>query len=552
MANLTAPPSPYVDRTRTLLAATLPLDEMANRTAPPSPYLDEMANRTAPPSPCAAKARSRLAEARVKVLLAEHKLEELLAKHRIEEAQEQACIERELAEARVAEAQPKFDLSDRAPPVNIQVVQPQPLTALERSIDDVQSEVGSISAPKEPLLRTIEPPYDVGLSTPSQEGSHLATMDENPYAAALPSQEGADPTTKVAHYIGTPETSSDVVFPISFGSEWLVDVPHEVPTPSFTVNQQTIVNNRYDTQLAVESTILEAEQRYQVAITRLAEHANLAHMQQMQEMRREANEALATLAAAAAADRCALVLALQLKENEVTVLRQQSMHDSSSGGASFLDLSSEKDSGHSQPGTLLSLSNPVAPLMNVFSYKTSMSEAPTTVAPPSAGYAGSQASGRSLFRVDLYDLPKSLTSGRVGGALPSQEGSPRADVKHSGALSPQEGAPPAPQPHDVPEMNRLMTTRTIVAPTLTQHGQNPAGSNNPPTYTVGGASSSQGENPSKQPGGKKPREGERGGGGDGGKNNKGALPSQEGSPKDNSPPPPPPDDEDGEDEEEEE
>ena len=125
------------------------------------------------------------------------------------------------------------------------------------------------------------------------------------------------------------------------------------------VNQQTIVNNCYDTQLAVESTKLEAEQRHQMAITQMAEQANLAHVHQIQEIRREANEALARQYAAAAAERCALELALHLKESEVTVLRQQNIHDSSSGGASFLDLSSEEESSQSQPGPLLSLISPV-------------------------------------------------------------------------------------------------------------------------------------------------------------------------------------------------
>ena len=55
----------------------------------------------------------------------------------------------------------------------------------------------------------------------------------------------------------------------------------------------------------------------------MAEHANLALIQQIVEMRREANDALARKDAAAAAERCEFELALQLKENEVTVLRQQ-------------------------------------------------------------------------------------------------------------------------------------------------------------------------------------------------------------------------------------
>ena len=77
--------------------------------------------------------------------------------------------------------------------------------------------------------------------------------------------------------------------------------------------------------------------------------------------------------------------------------------------------------------------------MNVFGYKVPMSEAPTTAAPPSAGYEGRQTSGRSLFPVDLYDLPDHISTERVGGALPSQEGSPPADVKYGGAFPSQEG-----------------------------------------------------------------------------------------------------------------
>ena len=71
------------------------------------------------------------------------------------------------------------------------------------------------------------------------------------------------------------------MYPISLGNEWLQEVPTQpvvVPQPSLTVGHQTIVNNegcsfgtvtqnnRYDTQLAVESTIIVAEQRHQMAI----------------------------------------------------------------------------------------------------------------------------------------------------------------------------------------------------------------------------------------------------------------------------------------------
>ena len=44
--------------------------------------------------------------------------------------------------------------------------------------------------PRAPLPRMTEPPSDVGLPSPSQEGMHPATMDMSPYRVVLPSQEG--------------------------------------------------------------------------------------------------------------------------------------------------------------------------------------------------------------------------------------------------------------------------------------------------------------------------------------------------------------------------
>ena len=132
-------------------------------------------------------------------------------------------------------------------------------------------------------------------------------MDMIPYRVVLPSQEGAAQSTSVANFRGAPSPLLGEVYPASFGDEWFEEAsPPQggIPQPSFTVNQ-TIVNNdgcnfgtiarsnRYDTQLAVESAIIVAEQRHQVAIAHMAERANLALIQQMMEMRREATEALA-------------------------------------------------------------------------------------------------------------------------------------------------------------------------------------------------------------------------------------------------------------------
>ena len=65
-------------------------------------------------------------------------------------------------------------------------------------------------------------------------------MDEHLYQAALPTQAGAAQSTNVANFIGALEPTAESVFPISLGSEWLVDDPIEVSLPSLTVNQHTI------------------------------------------------------------------------------------------------------------------------------------------------------------------------------------------------------------------------------------------------------------------------------------------------------------------------
>ena len=413
-------PAGGVDTTR----ASPALVATSIHVAHPNVYLNHTSSSSSVSVTSAASRQRRLDLARVRRELAEARLEEVEAELDFAAGSQAGSAGRRLDDVHSEVGSTRQEERPIRPLLHTDVAPQSPLVA-EVTPNPFVGIFSLAATPEDTLPRTTEPICNSGLSAPSQEGPHQATTEVNPYVAALPTQVGADPPAKVAHYIGTPETSSEVVFPISFGSEWLVEVPIEVPTPSFTVNQQTIVNNCYDTQLAVESTKLEAEQRHQMAITQMAEHANLAHLQQMQDIRREANEALAVFSAATAAERCALELALQLKENEVTVLRQQGMHDSMSGGSSFHDLSSEKDSGQSQPGMLMSLATPAAPIPNVFGYKASKSEAPATVAPPSAGYAGSQVSGRTLLDIDLYDVPEPIAFGRSGGALPSQEGSPK-------------------------------------------------------------------------------------------------------------------------------
>ena len=143
------------------------------------------------------------------------------------------------------------------------------------------------------------------------------------------------------------------------------------------------------------------------------------------------------------------------------MLRQQSEHDSqkalaparssaasksersSSGSAHYLDLSS--GSGASQPGALTSLANHASSsYMNVFGYKAPSSEAPTTVAPTTTGYAGSQASSmpyRSLFPVDLYDLVARVLTAFLDGASLSHGGKPQTNAAcaSQGAAQPYEG-----------------------------------------------------------------------------------------------------------------
>jgi hypothetical protein len=180
-----------------------------------------------------------------------------------------------------------------------------------------------------------------------------------------------------------------------------------------------MTQNISDTRIAVETTVLVAEERH----TAYVNAANHSHQQEIEGMRRSAQDALLQQAHQHAVDISAralataeatktlaardsrlreLELALELRENELATVRRDeesaaararlwvandSDEDSQGKGRDYHDLSS---SGHtSQEGVLASL----APThMNVFGYKHPISE-PTTYAPTVAGYEGSNASG---------------------------------------------------------------------------------------------------------------------------------------------------------------